>query len=147
VEPRPSSLEIRSRRSRGTTGAADAVLAASPRRELISSDGGLSMIDDRGAGQSIVGRWAMQGFLVVGIVAGFLLVYQHWTHVVSYLPWLIVVFCPLMHLFMHQGHGHHGGDPTGAEKTSPHNARKRRNRWAVGAAQRLNVAPRRGRDR
>lgn len=28
---------------------------------------------------------------------------------VSYLPWLLVLACPLMHLFMHGGHGHGGG--------------------------------------
>lgn len=27
----------------------------------------------------------------------------------SYLPWFLVLACPLMHLFMHGGHGHGGG--------------------------------------
>lgn len=25
---------------------------------------------------------------------------------VAYWPWLLVLACPLMHLFMHRGHGH-----------------------------------------
>jgi uncharacterized membrane protein len=44
------------------------------------------------------------GFL---IVAGFFLLTEHTAHVFGVLPWLLVLACPLMHLFMH--HGHHGG--------------------------------------
>jgi uncharacterized membrane protein len=44
------------------------------------------------------------GFL---IVAGFFLLTEHTAHVLGALPWLLVLACPLMHLFMH--HGHHGG--------------------------------------
>jgi hypothetical protein len=34
------------------------------------------------------------------------------------LPFLVVLACPLMHLFMHHGHGHHHGTP-------PHDTEKR----------------------
>ena len=44
------------------------------------------------------------GFL---IVAGFFLLTEHTAHVFGVLPWLLILACPLMHLFMH--HGHHGG--------------------------------------
>jgi hypothetical protein len=47
------------------------------------------------------------GFLVA---AGFYLVTEHTAHLVAYLPWLLLLACPLMHLFMHGGHGGHGGD-------------------------------------
>jgi hypothetical protein len=30
--------------------------------------------------------------------------------VLGYLPFLLLLACPLMHLFMHHGHGHHGGN-------------------------------------
>lgn len=51
------------------------------------------------------GRWVLIGFLVV---AAFFLWTEHRAHLLGALPWLLVLACPLMHLF-HHGHGHHGG--------------------------------------
>ena len=42
------------------------------------------------------------GFLAVG---GFFLLTEHTAHVFGVLPWLLIAACPLMHLFMHHGHG------------------------------------------
>ena len=42
-------------------------------------------------------------------VAGVYLLTEHWAHALPYLPWLILLACPLMHVFMHHGHGGHGG--------------------------------------
>jgi hypothetical protein len=40
-----------------------------------------------------------------------LLVIDHWAHVLGALPYLVLLACPLMHLFMHRGHGsHHKND-------------------------------------
>ncbi|MEG3146167.1 DUF2933 domain-containing protein [Sphingomonas sp. RT2P30] len=50
----------------------------------------------------------MMGFLAIGFV---LLFTEHRAHVLGALPWLFLLSCPLMHLFMHHGHGHH---PQGA---------------------------------
>lgn len=33
----------------------------------------------------------------------------HTGHVLAGLPYLLLLACPLMHLFMHRGHGHHHG--------------------------------------
>jgi hypothetical protein len=44
------------------------------------------------------------GFLVV---AGFFLFTEHRAHVFGALPYLLILACPLMHLFMHHGHGGH----------------------------------------
>lgn len=53
--------------------------------------------------------------LVYALAAAFL-VYWHWQHVLDALPFLVVLSCPLMHLFMHHGHGHHHGkQPEGSE--------------------------------
>ncbi|PAU80337.1 hypothetical protein CK501_07750 [Halovibrio salipaludis] len=42
-------------------------------------------------------------------IALFLLWEEHQAHIIGALPWvLILVLCPLMHLFMHGGHGRHG---------------------------------------
>lgn len=47
------------------------------------------------------------GFL---ILAGFYLVTEHRAHLLGWLPWLLLLACPLMHWFMHGGHGGHDGD-------------------------------------
>jgi hypothetical protein len=47
------------------------------------------------------------GFLAIG---GFFLLTEHAAHVFGALPYLLLAACPLMHLFMHHGHGHHGSD-------------------------------------
>lgn len=49
------------------------------------------------------------GFL---LVAGYFLIMEHRAHldgVLNYLPFVLLLACPLMHLFMHRGHGSHGG--------------------------------------
>ena len=43
---------------------------------------------------------------VLGIAA-FFLIAEHRAHVLGYLPWLLFLACPLLHLFMHGGHADH----------------------------------------
>lgn len=43
---------------------------------------------------------------LIGAALYFLLV-EHGTHTLPYLSYLIILLCPLMHLFMHKGHGRH----------------------------------------
>ncbi len=40
-------------------------------------------------------------------VAGFFLVTEHRAHLLGFLPFVLVLACPLMHLFHHRGHGVH----------------------------------------
>ena len=47
------------------------------------------------------------------IVAGYYLFTEHTAHVLSALPLLLFLSCPIMHLFMHHGHKHGGGPPSG----------------------------------
>lgn len=49
-------------------------------------------------------RWVFIGFM---LVIGYFLYAEHRAHVVQYLPYLLLLACPLMHVFMHRGHGHH----------------------------------------
>jgi hypothetical protein len=49
-------------------------------------------------------RLVFIGFVAV---AGFFLVTEHRAHFFGALPWLLLLGCPLMHIFMHHGHGHH----------------------------------------
>lgn len=46
-------------------------------------------------------------FLLIG---GFFLFTEHRAHLLGFLPFGILLLCPIMHLFMHRGHGHSGGD-------------------------------------
>lgn len=49
-------------------------------------------------------RWVFWGFVTI---AGFFLLTEHTAHVLGVLPYLLLAACPLMHLFMHHGHGSH----------------------------------------
>ena len=51
------------------------------------------------------------GIVLIGfaIVAAFYLWTEHRAHLLGVLPWLLILACPLMHIFMHGGHGGHGG--------------------------------------
>ena len=46
---------------------------------------------------------------VAGSVGGFLLYQEHQAHFWGAFPYLILLACPVMHFFMHRGHGHGGG--------------------------------------
>jgi hypothetical protein len=58
---------------------------------------------------SSISRTVFFGFCL--IVAA-LFIYEHRLHVLGYWPFLFLLACPLMHLFMHHGHGHHHGRPS-----------------------------------
>ncbi|MFH2121625.1 MAG: DUF2933 domain-containing protein [Pseudomonadota bacterium] len=47
-------------------------------------------------------RLALVLFIIIG---GFFLWTEHQAHVLGALPYLILLLCPLMHFFMHRGHG------------------------------------------
>ncbi len=58
------------------------------------------------------GAIALVGF---GAVAAFFMLSEHRAHFLGVLPYLLLLACPLMHLFMH--HGHHHGTHGGAHPT------------------------------
>ena len=50
------------------------------------------------------------GLLVFGAVAAYFLLTEHRAHFFGALPFLLLLAGPLMHVFMHRGHGKHGGE-------------------------------------
>jgi hypothetical protein len=51
-------------------------------------------------------------------IAAFFLVGQPWVHLAGILPWFLILLCPLMHLFMHGGHGGHDHGDTKGDSNS-----------------------------
>ncbi|MFZ1103825.1 MAG: DUF2933 domain-containing protein [Hyphomicrobiaceae bacterium] len=67
--------------------------------------------------------WTSRAFLVC---AGFLVIVlvllwtEHLAHALGYLPYLLILACPLMHLFMHGGHsGHAHRSSSDRERSRP----------------------------
>ena len=50
-------------------------------------------------------------WIVFAVIASFYLWTEHRAHLLGALPYLLLLACPLMHLFMHRGHGHGGKTP------------------------------------
>lgn len=60
-----------------------------------------------------MGRPLKTALLMVALVGGFYLLREHWDHVAGGWIYLLLLACPLMHMFHgHGGHGGHGGDAT-----------------------------------
>lgn len=61
--------------------------------------------------------WTSRAFLVFlgfAAMALVLLWEEHSAHILGALPYLFLLACPLMHVFMHRGHvGHHRHEPPG----------------------------------
>jgi len=50
-------------------------------------------------------------------IAAFFLIVEHTAHFFGVLPFALLLLCPLLHLFMHHGHGGHSNDPEPREST------------------------------
>ena len=48
-------------------------------------------------------RWAI--WIFGALALGYLII-EHRPHLFGWLPYLIILACPLMHFFMHRGHHH-----------------------------------------
>ncbi|MEQ8956219.1 MAG: DUF2933 domain-containing protein [Pseudomonadales bacterium] len=53
--------------------------------------------------------WTPKGLAALGLIAiaAYVLITEHGAHLAPWLPFLILLLCPLMHIFMHGGHGGH----------------------------------------
>ena len=59
------------------------------------------------------------GLIVLGAIAAYFLLSEHRAHFIGALPLLLLLACPLMHVFMHNGHGGHGGGNDHREDAPP----------------------------
>ena len=48
------------------------------------------------------------GFCLFLVIAAFLLLEEHRAHMLGVLPYALLLLCPVIHIFMHRGHGSHG---------------------------------------
>ena len=78
---------------------------------------------DRGRDPKPTSFWSSRaGFATIAFLAigAFFLVSEHRAHLIPWLPWLILLACPLLHVFMHGGHGGHGGKSSDNRANPPH---------------------------
>jgi hypothetical protein len=77
--------------------------------------------DTSGAGQGSGARRSPWSAVIVMLllIGGFYLLREHWGHVAGLWPYLLLLGCPLMHLFGHGGHGHHHGGSNTRNGSSP----------------------------
>ena len=57
--------------------------------------------------------------LMIGLVGGFYLLREHWNHLAGNWVYLLLLACPLMHVFMHRGHHSHQHGATPETKQPP----------------------------
>jgi hypothetical protein len=62
-------------------------------------------------------------WLALALVLGFFLLTEHRAHLFGVFPYLLVLLCPLMHLFMHGGHGGHQHGHAGQDREADREAR------------------------
>lgn len=55
------------------------------------------------------------GLCALLAIAAFFLWEEHRAHLLGVLPYLLLLACPFIHMFMHRGHGNHGGRHAGRE--------------------------------
>ncbi|MGO9774788.1 MAG: DUF2933 domain-containing protein [Roseiarcus sp.] len=71
------------------------------------------MIDLNALAQSAFASRTRTVFLALTAVGAALIAYDHRVHLIGALPYLLLLACPLMHVFMMHGHGGHAHDDRG----------------------------------
>ena len=64
-------------------------------------------VDESGANAPLGRKPVKIALLMILLIVAFYLLREHWGHVAGLWPYLLLLACPVMHLF--HGHGGHGG--------------------------------------
>lgn len=86
--------------------------------------------------KSAIGGWLRSRtglvFFAFLAIAAFYLVTEHTAHIFGILPYALLLLCPLLHLFMHRGHGEnaelqeHAGQRWRGDSVEPQDQRLQR---------------------
>ena len=57
-------------------------------------------------------------------IAAFFLWEEHRAHILGALPYALLLLCPIIHLFMHRGHGDHAAGHGGRDEHANHRSTK-----------------------
>ncbi len=66
-------------------------------------------------------RTVLAGFL---LIATFFLWKEHRPHFLGALPWVLLLLCPILHLFMHRAHGGHGIQGSHGSREASHGSNR-----------------------
>lgn len=68
----------------------------------------------------------MVACVMLAFILLFFMLREHWEHVAGKWPYMLLLACPLLHVFMHGKHGHAGQShmPTTPSPASPHSGHK-----------------------
>lgn len=73
-------------------------------------------VKESGAKPSARRKPATIALMMTALIVAFFALREHWGHVAGLWPYLLLLACPLMHLF--HGHGGHSGHPGSDKSTS-----------------------------
>jgi Flp pilus assembly protein TadB len=76
-----------------------------PGHEPSQSDGAAESLRERGNG---IARASVRTLLAFGaVLVAFFLIAEHRAHTLGVMPYLLLLACPILHLFWHGRHGSH----------------------------------------
>jgi hypothetical protein len=64
-------------------------------------------------------RPVLLALMSAALIGLFFVLREHWGHALGLAPYLLLLACPLMHLFHHSGHGHGEAAHRAAELADP----------------------------
>lgn len=81
--------------------------------------------DHSDARQSLTRLW-MGACVMLTLIVLFFVLREHWEHVAGKWPYLLLLACPVIHVFMHGKHGHAGQKnmPSTPSPADPHAGHK-----------------------